>query len=319
MDRIALVKFYLESRFAGDKTISNMTLSTFNPDSKSIFNPKEASVFFDFFFLVLGISICNNMIEEKSKGLKFGLFMSGIRRSSYYAGTLFIPMVLATFYGFTVCILTAIMWKSPKALGPFVVICFVTCYCYVAVLWVIAQIATVPRTANLLLTLFFFGSFITSVSTADMVSNLPASVIQLLCVTPRTGLSVYQYLASFSDAGFSDVSLPYSSPTPNSLVAATIFYCILWWSLAIYLDFLCVSKDETRPFHYLISQFFVGPKVDPVLTDIKYFAKIEENANSLPDSDKIIIKNLSKQYAGSSTYALSNVSLEFGKGEIFGL
>ena len=318
MNQIALVKFYLESRFA-DTIISNLTLSTFVTDRPHIINPRDLNVFFDFFFLVLGISICNNMIEEKSKGLKFGLFMSGIRRSSYYTGTLFIPMVLATVYGITVCILTAIMWESPKALGPFVVICFVTCYCYIAILWVIAQIATIPRTANLLLTLFIFGSYLTSLVPAEMVSKLPASVIQLLCVTPRTGLSVYQYLASFSDAGFSDGSLPYYSPSPNSLVAATIFYCILWWSLAIYLDFLCVSKDETRPFHYLISQFFVGPKVDPVLTDIKFFAKIEENANSYPDSDKIIIKNLSKQYAGSSNYALSNVSLEFGKGEIFGL
>lgn len=43
------------------------------------------------------------------------------------------------------------------------------------------------------------------------------------------------------------------------------------------------------------------------------------NQKNVSDSEKVIISNLSKAYSGSAAYALRDVSLEFQKGEIFGL
>lgn len=90
--------------------------------------------------------------------------------------------------------------------------------------------------------------------------------------------------------------------------------------LAIYFDWLHISQDETRPFYYPISQFFTKA-VNPIIdgSGINSPSVEMSNLNNVPDTEKVIINNLSKAYSGSSTYALREVSLEFQKGEIFGL
>jgi hypothetical protein len=93
-------------------------------------------------------------------------------------------------------------------------------------------------------------------------------------------------------------------------------------SLAIYMDWLQVSQDERRSFFYPIYALFNHPSssVKIVNEHNGREALIEPSVvDHLPEHDKIVISSLSKKYDGSSVFALSNVTLEFAKGEIFGL
>ena len=109
------------------------------------------------------------------------------------------------------------------------------------------------------------------------------------------------------------------------MLASTVATFIIVFS-AIYLDWLQVSQDERRsvfyPFFALFASSSTSKKAVAVgASDENIRAPLieESRVGQIPDGDKIVISNLSKQYDGAAVFALSNVSLEFAKGEIFGL
>ena len=106
------------------------------------------------------------------------------------------------------------------------------------------------------------------------------------------------------------------------MLASTVATFIIVFS-AIYLDWLQVSQDERRSVFYPFCALFSAQKAVAAVgaSNEKTRAPLIEPSgiSQLPEGDKIVISNLSKQYDGASVFALSNVSLEFAKGEIFGL
>ena len=89
--------------------------------------------------------------------------------------------------------------------------------------------------------------------------------------------------------------------------------------MAIYLEWLQISEDETRPFHYIFSQFFKKSASIQTQSLKELLPKIQENKKKFSDEEKIDIINITKVYDGSASKALDNLYFEFGKGEIFGL
>jgi ABC-type multidrug transport system ATPase subunit len=88
--------------------------------------------------------------------------------------------------------------------------------------------------------------------------------------------------------------------------------------LTCYVDWLQVSQDERRPFYYPLT--LLSKKNAAVVQEkVESNPMVEKDGKVRNPQDSVIIENLSKLYAGSSTMALSNVSLSFSKGEIFGL
>lgn len=81
--------------------------------------------------------------------------------------------------------------------------------------------------------------------------------------------------------------------------------------LAIYLDWLRVSSDEIRPFHYLFTQCV---KVHPDVEEgDRIIPKVEVVDGEVHESIKVVVKGLSKRYKGARRYSLDKVSLEFRK------
>ncbi|KAJ3308745.1 hypothetical protein HDV04_000841 [Boothiomyces sp. JEL0838] len=279
--------------------------------------------FEDLFFLALSPMIIYALFEEKTKGLKFGLFMTGVRRSSYYIGLFFIPMLIATLFGGLTLFMFIQIWSVPSAVGPLAVLVFCACYGYVGFAWICAQLAPNIRAATLISTVYVATGVISKVTPINnkLLQYIPSWGAILLCVNPRFGLSTYFAISQINgnDKGFSSMAIPYSAPSINTIVASSVLFTVLLFLFGAYLNWLEVSQDETRPIHYPISRFF-KKRAAVVEERAKVYAKIEPGTKKgINAGDSVQISNLSKLYAGANTRALTDVSLEFTKGEIFGL
>ncbi|KAJ3272842.1 hypothetical protein HDV01_005165 [Terramyces sp. JEL0728] len=273
--------------------------------------------FKDFFFFALSPMIIYALFEEKSKGLKFGLFMTGVKRSSYYIGLFFIPMLIATLFSALTLYMFVDIWDVPSATGPLAILVFCSSYGYVGFAWICAQLAPNVRAANLISTVYIGLGFVSFMESSKILQYIPSWATLLLCVIPRFGLSTYFAVSQITgnDKGFSSTSIPFM----NSVITSTVCFTIGIFLFGAYLNWLEVSQDEIRPIHYPISRFF-KKRVAVVEERTKVYAKIElgtsKGTNPL---ETVTISNLSKLYAGATTKALTDVSLEFAKGEIFGL
>ncbi|KAJ3272841.1 ATP-binding cassette sub- A member 12 [Terramyces sp. JEL0728] len=314
-------KFLIDSYLGQDKGAGFQVKEAIDIDLKAML-ASSTDFFSDVFFFALSSIMVTNMIEERTKGLKFGLFMTGIRRSSYYIGTFFFPILLSTIYAGWNLFMFLDYWKTPSAAGPLFFLLFSSCYAYVGFTWICAQRAPNIRSAILLYTVYILVGVFSSVFKSQLVQNIPDWGIILLCINPRVALAVYTYVSGFSPSGrgFTNTSVPFTAPSVNTLVITSCSYTIALFLIGIYLNWLEVSQDETRPLHYPISQFFKTKKVPEVAEREHLLPKVENSKVSSGDStNKIQISNLSKLYDGASAKALSDVSLEFAKGEIFGL
>ena len=119
------------------------------------------------------------------------------------------------------------------------------------------------------------------------------------------------------------LKVPYGALSVNQFILTAVIVTLLIISLAMYMDWLQVSQDERRSVFYPFFALFSAQKAVAAVgaSNEKTRAPLIEPSgiSQLPEGDKIVISNLSKQYDGASVFALSNVSLEFAKGEIFGL
>jgi hypothetical protein len=252
------------------------------------------------------------LIEDSKKGLKFGLIMTGIRKSAYYIGTLFVPMFIGLGYSLIVILLSMDLWKSD--VGPLAVLTITTSVTYVLFFWAISLLVSTPRLAHLFVTIFVGGGYVTNYVQASVLESLPTWAVLLTCINPRMGLSIYQYIATLSPkTGFQDEPSVYATPSINMIVYCSLAWMWFWVILGVVLDWMRISKDETRS----ISSFFKCGKVHPE-EEIKVNPKIEQGPE-MHEMGKVCIKGLGKIYKGASRRSLSDVSLEFSKGEIFGL
>ncbi|KAJ3308746.1 hypothetical protein HDV04_000842, partial [Boothiomyces sp. JEL0838] len=317
---VVFTKYLLDSYLGQDTGAGFQVKEAIDINIKSLFT-SSADLFSDFFFFAVSSIMVTNMIEERTKGLKFGLFMTGIRRSSYYIGTFFFPILISTIYAGWNLFMFLDIWKTPSAAGPLFFLIFNSCYSYIAFTWICAQRAPNIRSAILLYTIYILVGVVSAQLRPQMVQNIPAWGIILLCINPRIALSAYSYISGFSPTGrgFTSTSVPFTAPSVNTLVFTSCCVTVMLYLIGIYLNWLEVSQDETRPLHYPISQFF-KKAVPQVAERERLLPKIEKRPSMNETSfNKVQISNLSKIYDGASTKALTEVSLEFSKGEIFGL
>ncbi|KAJ3254776.1 hypothetical protein HK103_006851 [Boothiomyces macroporosus] len=247
MHSVVFTKYLLDSYLGQDTGAGFQVKEAIDINFKNLLT-SSADLFSDFFFFAVSSIMVTNMIEERTKGLKFGLFM-------------------------TVGVVSAQL-------------------------------------------------------RSQMIQNIPAWGIILLCINPRIALSAYSYISGFSPTGrgFTSTSVPFTAPSGNyllnivnTLVFTSCCVTVMLYLIGIYLNWLEVSQDETRPLHYPISQFF-KKTVPQVAERERLLPKIEKRPSTNETSlNKVQILNLSKIYDGASTKALTEVSLEFSKGEIFGL
>ena len=154
-----VMKFYLDQFFAK----RNDTLEFYQRyDQTGGPELRGFNFYVDIFFLALGIATLSALIEENTKGLKFGLFMTGVRRSSYYLGTLFIPFFLATVYSLLVIIMSIDLWSNPASTGPLIVLVFTTSYAYIFFFLTLSQVVSTTRLAQLAITIFVGGGYVTN-------------------------------------------------------------------------------------------------------------------------------------------------------------
>ncbi|KAJ3346783.1 hypothetical protein HDU91_006958, partial [Kappamyces sp. JEL0680] len=309
----AYVKYRIDAALTG-KTPEAFFQSKLYHDSE-VFNRKSLVFYNDIFFLALGLTVTKMLLEEKTKGLKFSLFMTGVRRSAYYIGTFTIPVVFSLIVSAFSVFMYVDVWRTREIVAPMIIFTLLSSFGYLAFFFVISQLVTNIRTAALVVTLFTVAGNVSSVSgIPEKLLVLPPWAISLFCIIPKVGFSIYLYLAAeFNVNTFSSVSIPYYAPSA--------FFTVFWVLVAVYVDSLQVSADETRPWHYLVSQFFEKSS-DVIVEDSQLSkAKIEAFATGQSHAAEhmVTISNLSKVYHGSSSKALDNVSIEFGKGEIFGL
>ncbi|KAJ3367902.1 hypothetical protein HDU91_001003 [Kappamyces sp. JEL0680] len=320
LDYVAYVKFLIDSALTPPS--ASQSLSILKVSVPFTVTKKSVKLFQDLFFYALGIMVTTLLIEEKTKGLKFGLLMTGVRRSAYYIGVLFVPFLIATLWALVVLLMMVDLWESPSATGPLVLFVFCGAYGYLGYSLLLSQIVSDARYAQLGTTLFVIGGYVADQFGSDMVAKLPSSLILILCINPRIALTIYTYTSQITTSnGFSSVNIPFSAPSTNQLIGAAVGWNVFLYAIAIYLDWLQISKDERRPFHYIFTQFLKKPKyITPVADELQIQTKMEESTvAALGSSEKVKISGLSKRYDGASTKALSGVSLEFAKGEIFGL
>ncbi|KAJ3308135.1 hypothetical protein HDV04_001729 [Boothiomyces sp. JEL0838] len=315
INAVAMTKYILDKYLGLDN--QNLVIKQENYNLDSIFTSFD--VFNDLFFTILSAMLIRNLMEEKTKGLKFAMFMTGIRRSSYYIATFFYPVLIATGFGIWNILLYFILWNSTESLGPLSILVMNTCFSYIIFACICVQVASSERNAQLIYTLYFFVGYLSSSFSQRLAEYVPTWGILLLCVNPRIALSMYVYSSKLSPVGkgFSSLSVPFNSPSVNALVLTSCCFTVGLFLLGVYMNWLEVGQNETRPFHYPISRFF-GKKITQIEERVKITPKVEDYQRSTPLAS-VSISNIEKLYPGSSTTALSDVSLEFSKGEIFGL
>ncbi|KAJ2996013.1 hypothetical protein HDV02_000242 [Globomyces sp. JEL0801] len=291
---IAYYKLLIDSLLIGNATQQYTMISYYDV----YFNVgKYFNYFNDWFFYVLGMMMVGMMIEERKKGIKFGLFQTGVWRSSYYVGTLSVPFLTGILFDILAIALTIDAWTVSSAIGPLIIFITLSSLGYLGFFWLLSFIFDNDKNAYVVGLIYVAGGSIIDAMKQD-VSRLPRAVIGLLCINPRTALSMYVYASGFSsNNGFSNESIPITAPS----------------------DWLQVSKDETRPIYYLFTQF-IKKNVAKVNDEIEIQRKIETSeVFELDASKKVQIESLSKRYTGCATNSLTNVSFEFAKGEVFGL
>ncbi|KAJ3273806.1 hypothetical protein HDV01_003933 [Terramyces sp. JEL0728] len=316
INSLADVKYMIDKALSGASTLEMYQTTNFS--LKDIFS--SINMYSDYFFFGVCTMIIMALFEDKQKGLKFGLFTTGIRRTSYYIGLFFTPLVITIIFSIVSLYMFLDLGGDSSAKGPLIFLIFSSSFAYIAFSWICAQLVPTGRGATLVVTLYLVAGVLSQALTKDLIDSLPYGVLILCCViNPRVALSIYQYVAGFSPAGkgFSSIPVPYTAPSVNTLIITSVCSTVGWILIGSYLDWLEVSQDERRPIYYPISQFFEKPV--QVKERDRIEPKIENVKKDRNDSEKIRILNLHKVYKGSVSKALTGLNLEFYKGEIFGL
>ncbi|KAJ3258407.1 hypothetical protein HK103_003695 [Boothiomyces macroporosus] len=315
INRLADVKYSIDQALLHLGTLKMFQTANFS--FKNIFS--SLNMYSDYFFFGICTMVISALFEDKKKGLKFGLFTTGIRRSTYYIGLFFTPVFISIIFSIVSLYMFLNLGGDSTAKGPLILLIFSSSFGYIAFAWICAQLVPTARGATLVVALYLVAGVLSQAFTKDLVDSLPYGVLILCCVNPRVALSLYQYIAGFSPSGkgFSSISVPYTAPSVNTLIITSICVTIGLILIATYLDSLEISQDEVRPIYYPIARFFEKP-VEAKERD-RIEPKLEQVKKEYPQTEKIQINNLHKLYKGSVSKALTSLNLEFYKGEIFGL
>lgn len=217
MSLVALLQFLIDSSLTNSTKTLEINKALKMPSSIKF----PIDTFSDLFFLPLGLMLTSLLIEEKTKGLKFALFMTGVRRNAYYIGTLAIPFAIAIFYAVLDTFIQQDLWASSSAIPPLLILTLSSCLGYVAAFWVISQLISDYRSAVLLVTLYVIFGYLTgaAITAKQVVIYIPSwAIVLLTLMIPKMGLNVYTLLSfSTTQNGFSSANIPSIAPSGKSL------------------------------------------------------------------------------------------------------
>ncbi|RKP18982.1 hypothetical protein ROZALSC1DRAFT_29376, partial [Rozella allomycis CSF55] len=291
---------------------------SFNMDMKEKF--MVFTWFSPLFFIAVWEFYDRLIKEDLEKGLKFGLLMSGMKKSSYFAGVLFIPVTVTLIYSLIAIGTTYSFIKSD-------VTSVVTCSLalvveYAGLFMMISQVLRFIKRRSLIFTLMIFIAIFPQVLPIMVYKRMSSLVVYLLCSIPGFSL-IYFYkimeITPFADPSLTLVRVPNYLPSTAEVAIVNLLFGVFYIFIAFYMDWLQVSVDYKRPLLYGITRLF--ERKVKVVEDEKVLDSKRENSfvSSLSNSEKVCIKNVSKVYQGSSVKALNNINLEFAKNEVFGL
>lgn len=186
-------------------TLTDISSVTLNAARYSSNNFKlNLNSFISIFFIVLGSPIVSALLEDKAKGIKFGLFMTGLRRSAYYLGSFLIPVILALAYSGAIvyCSLKRADDTWAEARTPLTILLYCSSFSYLGVFWLISQLVSNERNANVFVLLYSIVGFI---GVTDLVKEtliiLPPFLNIFFCFNPLYAYSAYIVIANMSPYG----------------------------------------------------------------------------------------------------------------------
>lgn len=219
LNDMARIKFNIDSALSGQ---------AIEPSLIDFYNAKHVPALayiksvpnglYPIFFIVLGIVICSALIEDRTKGIKFGLFMTGVKRSSYYIGFFFMPLVFIAIYSIITLYITLTYIQSSNALGPVVLLLFFSAIGQLSGFWLISQLSKTTRSANTFIFLFMLPAIAScSGGYKSLADKIPYLLHLVLCFNPAYAFGLYGMIISMSPvgAGFSSMKVPYFLPSGN--------------------------------------------------------------------------------------------------------
>jgi hypothetical protein len=160
------------------------------------------SLFQDFIYLILAYMVTNGLLEDRMKGIKFGLFMTGVRRSSYYIGVLSIPFAISFVYCLMNWIFLDQLSRASGSLGVTAVFHLLTAIAYPVWFWFSSQVSKNAKIANVLNILYVVLGLLGPVNEIREFLVYQASWLSVLvCVNPRYAFNLYQSLVAISPLG----------------------------------------------------------------------------------------------------------------------
>jgi uncharacterized membrane protein len=165
-------------------------------------------LFLDPIYLILAYMMTKALLEDRNKGIKFGLFMTGVRRSSYYIGVLSIPFGISFAYCLMLWIFMDQVNSISDAFPVAGIFSLLTAIAYPVWFWFVSQISKNLKIATVFNVLFVVLGLLGPVNEVRefFVFQAPNWLTGLVCINPRFAFTLYKYLVSISPfgAGFSN-------------------------------------------------------------------------------------------------------------------
>lgn len=219
---VAQIKFVIDSALSGQAASPSSIDFKSARYSPALPYAKYANAFqnnlYMVFFIILGVVITSGLIEDRTKGIKFGLFMTGVKRSSYYIGFFFLPVALIVIYSAITMYANLISIQSSDATGPVFFLLLFSAIGIMSAFLLISQITKTTRSANTLIFLYMLPAFASCSGVyGDIASKIPYALHWLFCINPAYAFGLYGLIITKSPigAGFSSMRVPYYLPSGN--------------------------------------------------------------------------------------------------------
>jgi hypothetical protein len=172
----------------------------------------NAILYSDFYILIVCSILLGWLMEEKRSGMKFYLRMTGVKSSSYYMGTLLLPLLLSFVYAILIIALHA-TFLPLVAIGPTAVLVLSTSFAYLAFTWVLAHFINSAPLGYSLISFYVLLGYFSSGLTDEIARSSDLTINRWIILTvgslvPRLNMSMY--FSSFKvkhlevDLGFSN-------------------------------------------------------------------------------------------------------------------
>jgi hypothetical protein len=172
-------------------------------DEKTITGTFFADFFLDPMYFVLASMVTSGLLEDRIKGIQFGLFMTGVRRSSYYIGILSIPFGISLAYCLMHWVFLDQLSPSPTAFPVTGMFFLLTATAFPVWFWFVSQVSKNTKVATVLNLLFIILGLVATVPDIQdfFFYQAPTWLSVLLCVNPRFAFKMYQRMITVSPLG----------------------------------------------------------------------------------------------------------------------